>query len=137
MPSTAEQPVAAADVPANTDAPAPAARTPRAKKTKSTFMLHSPPTMSCKGKFVAADYRYAALKVASRGVADIYLRKTNSREVRVFKGSIVPLDTPKEIRRGDRTITYHNKPVVKYVRKFVFDGTPPDEETVEETAATT
>lgn len=95
---------------------------PRTKKPKSTFMLHDPADMTCKGKFVAADYRYAALKVASRGVADIYLRKTNSKEVRVFTGAVVPLDKPKEIHRGDRVITYHNKPTVKFVKKFVFDG---------------
>ena len=103
-------------------------KTPRTPKPKSTFMLHDPVDMTCKGKFVASDFRYAALKAASKKVTDIHLRKTNSKEIRVFSGSIVLLDEPKEIRRGDRVITYLNKPTVKFSRKYVFDGTPPADE---------
>lgn len=114
---------------------APVKLIPTSKK-KSTFMLHDPDTMTCKGKFVAMDFRYAALKCASRGNTTIYLRKTNTREIRVFEGAIVELEQPKEIRRGDRVITYRTKPVVKFLRKFVFENAPVDEpEHGEETAA--
>ena len=84
-------------------------------------MLHNPDDMSALGKFVSTDYRYAALKVASRGHKRILLRKTNTREVREFTGDVVDLATPKEIHRGDRVITYSKRPVVRFVRKFTFD----------------
>lgn len=96
--------------------------TPRQRKAKHTYMLHDPTCMSSLGKFVSTDYRYAALKVASRGHTDIVLRKTNTRECRQYKGEVVTLDEPKEIRRGERTITYHKKPRVTFVRKWVYAG---------------
>lgn len=108
--------------------------TAKTKKPKITFMLHDPADMSSLGKYVSTDYRYAALKVASRGHTRILLRKTNSKEVREFTGAVVPLETPKEIHRGDRVISYNKKPTVKYIRKFVFDGSLPDDETVEPVA---
>ena len=97
------------------------------KKPKSTFMLHDPNDMSSLGKYVSTDYRYAALKVASRGHKKILLRKTNTKEVREFAGDVVTLDTPKEISRGDRTIQYFKKPTVKFVRKFTYNGPISDE----------
>lgn len=112
--------------------PAPAART---RKPRIAFMLHDPEDMSSLGKYVSTDYRYAALKVASRGHKRILLRKTNTKEVREFAGDVVPLDKPKEISRGDRVISYNKKPTVKFVRRFVFGGTLPPEETA--TTATT
>lgn len=101
----------------------------RIKKPKITFMLHDPADMSSLGKYVSTDYRYAALKVASRGHKRILLRKTNSKEVREFAGDVVPLETPKQISRGDRVISYNKKPTVKYVRKFVYSGQLPEDET--------
>lgn len=98
------------------------------RKPKVTFMLHDPADMSSLGKYVSTDYRYAALKVASRGHNRILLRKTNTKEVREFTGDVVPLDTPKEIHRGDRVISYNKKPVVRFVRKFVFGGALPEDE---------
>ena len=105
------------------ETPAPsAAAAPSAKKPKITFMLHDPADMSSLGKYVSTDYRYAALKVASRGHRQILLRKTNTKEVREFAGDVVTLDTPKQISRGDRVISYFKKPTVKFVKKFVYDG---------------
>lgn len=101
------------------------------RKPKVTFMLHDPSDMSSLGKYVSTDYRYAALKVASRGHKRILLRKTNTKEVREFTGDVVPLDTPKEIHRGDRVISYNKKPVVRFVRKFVFSGSLPADESPE------
>lgn len=101
---------------------------PAAPKPKTTFMLHNPDDMSSKGKYVSTDYRYAALKAASRGHGKIYLRKTNTKEVRMFEGSIVPLTNPKKIHRGDRVIEYNRKPTVKYVGSFVFEGQLPEDE---------
>lgn len=92
------------------------------KRARSTFMLHKPDTMECLSKFQSSDYRYGALKAASRGHTVIWLRKTNSKEIRVYSGEICQLDEPAQIKRGDRTITYSKKPVVKFVRKFVWTG---------------
>jgi hypothetical protein len=102
-------------------------------------MLHDPANMSSLGKYVSTDYRYAALKVASRGHKRILLRKTNSKEVREFVGDVVPLETPKQISRGNRVISYNKKPTVRYVRKFVFSGNLPEDETegADEPAAAT
>lgn len=109
-----------------------ASTTPTPKRTpkpKSTFMLHNPTDMSPLGKFVSTDYRYAALKVASRGHTRILLRKTNTKDIREFTGNVVTLDTPKQITRGDppRTITYSKKPTVKFVGKSVYSGPPVDD----------
>lgn len=97
------------------------------KKQKITFMLHDPANMTSLGKYVSTDYRYAALKVASRGHTHIFLRRTNSKEIREFTGEVVTLQTPKQIKRGDRVIEYNKKPVVKFVRKFVYSGHVEDE----------
>jgi hypothetical protein len=91
-------------------------------KPKSTFMLHDPKTFASLGKYVSTDARYSALKAASRGIEDIYLRKTNSKIIYHYKGSVVTLDTPQVVNRGSRQITYTKKPVVKFQSKFVFDG---------------
>lgn len=91
------------------------------KNAKRTFMLHSATDMSALGRFVSTDWRYAALKAASRGHTKILLRQTGTREVREFDGSRMPIP-PKEITRGGRTITYENRPVVKFARKFTYKG---------------
>lgn len=93
-----------------------------AKRPKSTFMLHDPKDLASLGKYQSTDFRYAALKVASRGYKNILLRKTNTKEIREFKGDIVTLDKPKEIHRGDRVIKYSKKPVVKFVKKWIYHG---------------
>lgn len=95
---------------------------PKAPKAKSTFMLHDPKTFASLGKYVSTDARYSALKAASRGIEDIYLRKTNSKIIYHYKGSVVELETPQVVTRGSRQITYTKKPVVKFQGKFVFDG---------------
>lgn len=94
-------------------------KTPR---PKSTFMLHDPTTFASLGKYVSTDARYSALKAASRGIADIYLRKTNSKIVYHYTGSVVTLDEPQIVMRGTRQIQYTKKPVVKFLGKFVYDG---------------
>jgi hypothetical protein len=107
----------------------------KSKPVRHTFMLHSPATMESLGKFQSSDYRYAALKVASRqhpvlkatldsgeDYSRILLRKTNTKEIREFEGRVITLDTPTEVKRGDRTISYSKKPVVKYVNRWIFDN---------------
>jgi hypothetical protein len=106
------------------------------KKPRSTFMLHDPKDMSSLGKYVSTDYRYAALKVASRGHTDILLRRTNTKEVRVYRGEVVTLDNPKKITRSGRVIEYNKKPQVHFVRKFVYDGPIKNEESTEQSATT-
>jgi len=109
------------------DAPAPKAA--RVQKPKLTFMLHKPGTFESLGKYVSTDYRYAALKVASRGKENpILLRKTNTKLVYEFTGNVVELDTPQVVSRGERTITYSKKPVVKFIRKFTYEGDVDDSE---------
>jgi len=103
-------------------------------KPKSTFMLHDPNDLSSLGKYQSTDFRYAALKVASRGHKKILLRKTNTKEIREFAGDVVSLDQPKEINRGDRVIKYTKKPVVKFVKKWVYQG-PLEDDTTEEPLA--
>lgn len=100
----------------------------KSRKPRITFMLHDPDSMANLGKFVSTDYRYAALKAASRGRTRILLRKTNTKEVREFTGDIVPLATPKVIQRMGREIVYQKKPKVQFVRGFVYKGPLPTEE---------
>lgn len=100
--------------------PEPVKPEPKVKKDKVTFMLHEPDTMRSVGKYMATDYRYAALKVATQGHKRILLRKTNSKEIYEYNGDVIRLDTPKIITRGSRPITYEKKPTVKFVRKFIF-----------------
>jgi hypothetical protein len=116
-----------ATTPAAEQTPAAPAKAPKAPKAKCTFMLHDPSDLSSLGKYQSTDFRYAALKVASRGHKSILLRKTNTKEIREFKGDVVALDTPKEIHRGDRVIRYSKKPVVKFVKKWVYQGPLTDE----------
>jgi hypothetical protein len=92
--------------------------------TRPTFMLHDPQNFSSLGKYQSADYRYAALKAASKGHTQILLRKTNTKEIREFSGKVEKLDVPKVIKRGGREIKYERKPLVKYVQKFVLQGLP-------------
>lgn len=113
---------------ADPSAPAPAPAAPRVKKPKSTFMLHDPVDFHPLGKFISTDYRYAALKTASRGVTKILLRKTNTKTIREFEGRIITLDAPKEIVRGNRTIVYSKKPAVKFVKSFLYAGPAAEED---------
>lgn len=106
----------------------PADKPPRVKKPKHTYMLHNPDDMTSLGKYVSTDYRYAALKVASRGHRRILLRRTNSKEIREFEGEVVPLDKPKIIHRAgaSKPIEYHRKPSVKFVKAWTFAGLTPE-----------
>ncbi len=97
-------------------------------KARATFMLHDADSMTSIGKYQSTDYRYAALKAASKGAEKILLRKTNTKEVREFSGNVITLDQPKEINRGDRVIKYTKKPTVKFLRKFTFTGDLEDDE---------
>ena len=109
----------------------PASPPAKKRKPRITFMLHHPDTMANLGKFVSTDYRYAALKAATRGTKRILLRKTNTKEVREFAGDIVPLPQPKVIQRMGREIVYTKKPKVRFVRGFVYKGPLPADETAE------
>ena len=91
-------------------------------------MLHNPTDMSALGRFVAPGYREAALKAASRGHADILLRKSGTREIRKFEGFIEVLDTPKVVKRGDREVLFAKKPNVRFVEKYHFDGHANDDD---------
>jgi hypothetical protein len=102
----------------------------KAKRAKHTFMLHDPKDMSCLAKYKSTDFRYAALKAASDGHTIIWLRKTNTKEMREFEGRVKILDTPKVVYRGKKEegakpVTYTKEPVVKCVRKWIdsLDGT--------------
>lgn len=98
----------------------------RRKKPKYTYMLHDPSSMESLGKYVSTDYRYAALKVISRwhkhGLRRILLRRTNSKEIHEFEGSVVPLPQPKVIQRAGHEIVYHHKPDAKFVKAWVYEG---------------
>lgn len=94
-------------------------------------MLHSAapgpsgaPSMEAIGRFVttaAGGWRAAALKAASKGHTTIYLRKTGTKQCREYAGRRTPLETPKAITRGDRTVTYSHRPNATFVRSFVYD----------------
>jgi len=120
---------------ADTVAAAPSQK-PRVRKPKFTFMLHNADTFESLGKFVSTDFRYSALKVASRGHKKILLRKTNSKIVYEYTGDVVDIE-PTIVKRGEREIRYTKKPVVKFIRKFVYDGEIPDDEPGETTAPVT
>lgn len=104
------------------------------KREKHVYMLHDPETFASKGRFIATGPRFAAQKAASRGFKKIYLRKTNTKKVYVYNGDIVTLDEPHVIQRGDQTITYRRKSVVKAAQKpFIYDGNiPNDDETAKD-----
>ena len=113
-------------------APAPsssAASASATKKPRRTFRLHSPADMTALGRFISTEWRYAALKAASRGHTKILLRQTGTREVRQFEGAKVEID-PKEITRGGRTITYTHRPQVKYTGKYTYSGAIDENSTV-------
>ena len=94
----------------------------RKPKQKKTYMLHAVDTCECIGKMAGSDYRYSALKAASRGHKRIWVRQTNTKEMREYQGDIIKLATPKEVKRGDRTITYTQRPTVKLVNKWTYQG---------------
>lgn len=96
-------------------------KAPKHKKPKRTFMLHAADDMTALGRFISTDWRYAALKAASRGHTNILLRQTGTREVRKFDGQKVAIEA-KQITRGGRTITYTHRPQVKYNGKFTYAG---------------
>ena len=102
----------------------------KTKKAKHTFMLHEVGTYACIGKMAGSDWRYSALKAASRGHKKIWVRRTNTKEMREYEGDIVKLETPKEVKRGDRTITYTQRPTVKFVKKWTFQGTTAQDDAV-------
>jgi hypothetical protein len=136
--------IAASPVAADAVAPVnAAAKKARQSRPKYSFMLHHPKDMSPLGKFISTDYRYAALKVISRAdqpryadlwvngtgpeaVATILLRKTKTKDVRVFEGRSINLDEPKVIQRGTQQVLYHKKPVVRELKekRSTFNGIP-------------
>ena len=93
-----------------------------AKTESSTYMLHDPQDMSSTGKFKSKGPKSAALKAASKGVKQIVLRKTNSKELWEYTGECVELDPPKVVRRGGQDITYRRKPAVQFVCKTIYSG---------------
>lgn len=101
----------------------------RTKRKRETYMLHDPVDFSCRGKFVSTGPRFAAQKAATRGFKKIYLRKTNTKKVYCYDGDIVALPEPQVVQRGDQTITYRKKSVVKTSKKpFIYDGKLPDDD---------
>lgn len=124
--------MAASTAPAAAAPPAPAAAAAKVAKPKSTFMLHDPRDLSSLGKYQSTDFRYAALKAASRGHKTILLRKTNTKEIREFSGAVVALTTPKVISRGNREIKYYKKPTVKFLKKWVYAGPLEDDDELDQ-----
>jgi len=114
------------DIPSRSE---PVEKKPRGSKPKHTFMLHDT-NMVQLGKYSSSDYRYAALKAASRGYKKIKLRKTNTKLIYEYDGDIVTLDTPQVVMRGEREIKYSKKPVVKFIKKYVYDGEIDDDANV-------
>jgi len=55
----------------------------------------------------------------------ILLRKTNTKLVYEFDGHVQTLDKPQVVKRGERTIEYTKKPVVKFVKKYMYEGELP------------
>lgn len=108
--------------PANDVATAASNGAEKVKKPVRTFMLHKPDTLEQIGKFSSTDYRYAALKAATRGHTDIWLRETNTKIIYVYTGRRVDLENPQEIRRGNQVIVFKSKPEVKFVKKQPFGG---------------
>jgi hypothetical protein len=118
------EPTQTATIP--TTEPSQAEKPPRVKRAREVYMLHDPVDFSCKGRFTSTGPRFAAQKAATRGFKKIYLRKTNTKKVFCYDGSIVKLETPQVIQRGDQTITYTKKSMVKTARKpFLYEGTLP------------
>ena len=101
----------------------------RVKRQREVYMLHDPVDFSCKGRFTSTGPRFAAQKAATRGFKKIYLRKTNTKKVYVYDGDIVTLESPQVVQRGDQTITYKKKSVIKAARKpFIYEGTLPEDD---------
>ncbi len=46
----------------------------------------------------------------------------------VFDGEVTTLDKPQVVKRGERTIEYTKKPVVKFVKKYTYEGVLPDDD---------
>lgn len=138
----AADPAAAAAVPG-------APRKKGAPKPRLTFTLHAPGTMLVIGKMTSSDPRYAALKVracvlggqgreglspaltcdlrsrlqaASRGHTRILLRKTGGRTVREYSGTLVKLDVPAVVKRGEREIVYNQKPSARFLKQWDWEG---------------
>lgn len=96
-------------------------------------MLHEPRTLQALCKCQSTDFRYAALKCASRrdklppscsnedGSTKILLRRTNSKVLREYTGNVITLDTPQQVVRDGRTITYTKKPQVKFMKSWTWD----------------
>ena len=106
--------------------PPAAVAAPKIKKPTRTFMLHDPVSMAALGRFVSTDWRYAALKAASRDHTKILLRQTGTREIREFQGAKITIP-PKIIVRGGREISYTHRPSVKFVHKFIYEGAVDEE----------
>jgi LysM repeat protein len=100
--------------------------------SKSTYMLHDPKTMKQLGRFVSTTPRSAAQKAASRGFTEIHLRKTGQKKVNVFEGKVVELDTPKVVQRGESTVTFKKKSVVKSLRTYIMNADVDDDANVPE-----
>lgn len=99
----------------------------RKRKQTLTFMLHDPATMANTGKYNSTSHRNAALKAANKGFQTILLRQTNTKTIYQYEGSVVKLDEPKQIARGDRFITYAKKPVARFLKSYQYEGLDEDE----------
>lgn len=130
-----ETPVAETQV-AETHAPETPAPETKTRKTreKHTFIVHDPETMAVLARLSSVDYRYAALKCASKkeklpetaknddGTVKIWLRKAGTKNFREYKGDVVPLDNPQEVNRSGRVVVYTKKPVVTFVKAWTRDA---------------
>ena len=100
----------------------------RSIRKRRVYMLHDPTSMKAVGKFVSNAPRSAAMKAASRGFKDIRLRETGTRVIHAYKGDIVPINPPKVVQRGQSTVAFSKKSVVKFEGKTSWKGEDPPEE---------
>lgn len=123
--------------------PAAAPNVPDGPKKKETYFLYDPSSLKPLARMQSRNgWRYAALKVASKlhkfpeslrdeedpALSRIWLRKSNTREVREYLGKVEDIP-PQTIVRQGREITFKRRPVVKYTgKRWQWKGNKNEEE---------
>jgi hypothetical protein len=89
---------------------------------KITFLLfESPKQQKTLAKYKSESFRKAAMKAASQGHTDIYLRISNTLKCAHYEGFNVKLETPCVTTINGREITFSKKAGCKYICKFVLN----------------
>lgn len=95
------------------------------RNRKRTYVMHHPQTLVVIGRFKGRTPRQAALKAASRGHVDIYLRETRTKMVSVFKGwTQTRWDAELTLHSSlhHYIITFKNRPRVQFLTRIPFQG---------------